>query len=47
MEILAKYYNVPSNYHVFYLPIDCGHQSIPFNLNKLTNNRAIYVVNDK
>lgn len=47
MKVLAKYYNVPENYQILYLPIDCGHPSVPFNLNIITNNRAFYLVTDK
>lgn len=46
MKVLAKYHNIPNNYHVLYLPQDCGVSSIPFNLNKLTNFRSIFVVTD-
>jgi phosphoserine aminotransferase len=45
-KAIKQFYNVPSNFEVLYLPTNCAHPSLPFNLCKATNGRAIYIVND-
>lgn len=47
MDMVRTYFNVPPNYKIIYLPGQCGHASIAFNLCKTTNNQAIYIVTDR
>lgn len=45
-QLISSYFSVPANYCVLYLLSEAGFSAIPFNLIKITHNRAIYIVND-